>query len=265
MPDVAHPRKTRAARSGRVPPADLARFAGVRRLLRWLNLTVVHHGPWPLLLLLTAAPNATVPGTPLPWFAARLSAPLAAAALALVYLAQRPVSDRSAAPAPDSRPPAEVAPPADVPKSPGDPSIRSGAASVLATLIVGLAAALAVGRLAVGPVAPVTRLLLFGAADVAAFHLVHFGVVARSYRTAEAGRTAAVALFGASWAVRGVLLAAFGGTDAALPLVLVSNLVVGLAVGTGAAALGRWVGNAWLPAVAHWLVVYLVAGFAGPV
>src|SRR3954453_11040398 len=62
------------------------KLAQFRRLYRWLNLTLIHQAIWPLLLLLTAAPDRE-PGTiPTPWFWARLAAPAAAAAMALLYL-----------------------------------------------------------------------------------------------------------------------------------------------------------------------------------
>src|SRR5918999_6256863 len=67
------------------------RLTTFKRLYRWLNLTLVHQAVWPLLVILAEAPAASVAGTPLPWYLARLAAPAAAALLAVVYLRQPPV------------------------------------------------------------------------------------------------------------------------------------------------------------------------------
>ena len=65
-------------------------LASFRRAYRWLNLTLVQHGVWPLAVVVWNAPVGSVPETPLPWFWVRLAGPLLAALLALALLAQRP-------------------------------------------------------------------------------------------------------------------------------------------------------------------------------
>src|SRR5918994_845029 len=65
-------------------------LSAFRRAYRWLNLTLVQHGTWPLLVVVFGAPAVPVALTPLPWYWVRLAAPVLATLLALAYLAQRP-------------------------------------------------------------------------------------------------------------------------------------------------------------------------------
>src|SRR5829696_10062952 len=65
-------------------------LSAFRRAYRWLNLTLVQHGVWPLLVVIFSAPSVPIALTPLPWYWARLAAPVLATLLALAYLAQRP-------------------------------------------------------------------------------------------------------------------------------------------------------------------------------
>src|SRR5215203_5729008 len=65
-------------------------LSAFRRAYRWLNLTLVQHGVWPLLVVIFSAPSVPIALTPLPWYWARLAAPVLATLLALACLAQRP-------------------------------------------------------------------------------------------------------------------------------------------------------------------------------
>ncbi len=273
-PDPARERprsREEVCRAGSLPQ----RLAGFRRLYRWLNLSLVHQGLWPLLLVLAAAPAVSVAATPLPWYLARLAGPALAALLATVYLAQRPGDPnlaRSTAIDPDQvwsaadspRPvQAATASPGPVRAAATDPGARLAVARLqVGQALAGIAIALAVARLVVGPTDSVAKLLAFGVADVLAFQLVHFGVVARSWPDAEAGAYAAVGLFAASWGLRELFLAAAGGVPADLPLAFVGGAVVGLAIGVLSWLLRRWPGGFWPAAAAHFTLVYLVAGFA---
>jgi putative solute:sodium symporter small subunit len=69
------------------------RLAQFRRIYRWFNLTLVHQGVWPLLLLLTSAPPLKPGELPWSWFLARAGAPLAAILLALLYVRHQPQID----------------------------------------------------------------------------------------------------------------------------------------------------------------------------
>ncbi len=214
-----------------------------RRLYRWLNLTLVHQAVWPVLLLLTNAPASSVERLPLPWYLLRLAAPALAAVLALVYLAQPPARGQSNG------------------RGESRPVLHHGPIQVQARLVLfGLTAVLALSRLAIGPPGPALRLLAFGAADVAAFHLIHFGVVLRSASSQEAER-GAVGLFALSWGLRTALLAAVGAGNASVVLGFGGGAVLGVAVGASSLAIRRWLGDALAGAAFHWLVIYLVLGF----
>jgi hypothetical protein len=116
----------------------------------------------------------------------------------------------------------------------------------------------------VGPAEPVGRLLLVGAADVAAFQLIHFGVVARSFAGGAGGpaQGAAVLLFGVSWGLRDLALTALAG-GGGLAVAFGAGLGLGIAVGLLSRLLRWWPGGALTAAAGHWLVVYLVGGFIG--
>ena len=249
------------------------RLAGFRRLYRWLNLTLVHQGLWPLLLVLVAAPAVPVVETPLPWYLARLAGPALAALLAAFYLVQKPAAPAtaSAPDGPDTRFPGDTPRVGSAPGTPdpGMPSTSDARAPRLAAAriqvgpaLVGIAIVLAVARLVVGPTDSVAKLLAFGVADVLAFQLVHFGVVARSWPDPEVGANAAVGLFAASWGLRELFLAAAGSVPADLSLAFVGGAVVGLTIGSLSWLLRRWPGGFWPAAAAHFTLVYLVAGFS---
>jgi hypothetical protein len=120
----------------------------------------------------------------------------------------------------------------------------------------------AAARLIDGPTIPVAKLIAFGLADVAAYHLIHFGVVARSYRDLKQGLTVATALFAVSWGLRDVALVALGPGEASLVLAFVSGCAIGLLIALVSRALRRWPGGALPAAATHWLLVYLVIPFA---
>jgi len=220
-------------------PAPRRLLTGFNRLSRWLSLTLLHHGVWPLLVLLAGAPASAPAVVPAAWFPARLAGPALAAALAALYLRRLPLIGDGA---PASRWRAQA---------------RFG--------LLALAAVLAVARLAAGPVEPVAKLLLFGAVDVAAFHLIHFGVVARTFggpgSEEDRGLAVAVLLFAVSWGMRDAALIAVGGEGRPL-LAFAAGFAVGLAVALLVRGLRRWPGGALPAAAAHWTLVSLVFGFA---
>ena len=225
------------------------RLAMFRRVYRWLNLTLVHQASWPLLLLLTSAPSGEPELTPMPWYLARIGAPAGAALMAFVYVWQRPVEN--------PHPPAP---------SPGARE-RGGRSAAIAQqvrfLLLGLPVMVAVVRLAAGPVEPAAKLMVFGLADVAAYHLIHFGVVARSYPEQAQGMAAATLLFAVSWGMHDALLTALGPSAASPALALVGGFVLGLAIALLSRLLRQWPGGALPAAAAHWLIVYLIFGFVG--
>lgn len=218
-----------------------------RRTYRWLNLTLVQQGVWPLLVVVFGAPAVPVALTDLPWYWARLGAPLLAALLALAYLAQRPEGL-----------PSDMAAREAAAGNERDRRIREQAA----ILLVGLVAAVALLRLIQGPPVPVAKLLAFGAADVAAYQSINFGVVGRSAAPGW-GQAAPVALFAVSWGLHDLFLAASSPAQIDLALVFAGGAVLGLAVGGVCWVLRRWPGGYLAAAAFQFLLVYLVLEFLG--
>lgn len=230
------------------------RLSLFKRVYRWLNLTLVQSGSWPLLLALGWVPAGPVATTPMPVYLLRLAGPALAALLAWGYLRQRPEG--------------VALPPEDPPMPTGAGAGASALRVQAAWLLVGVAGMLAAARIVAGPAEPALKLVLFGIADVAAFQAIHFGVVRRSWPDPEAGAIAAVGLFAASFGLRQI----FAAMTAPAAMSAGAGVSPGLAFGVGAVAglllallslgLRRWPGG-WLPAAAAQLIVtYLALGFA---
>lgn len=222
------------------------RLAQFRRLYRWLNLTLIHQATWPLLLLLTTAPDKEPGVIPSPWYWARPAAPAAAALLAFLYQRHQPQTSESFA-----MPGTRRAGAAD----------RPGLAAQLKVAIFALTAMLAVARVASGPAVPALKLILFGVADVLAFQLIQFEVVRRSFRDPAQGLGYAIALFGFSWGLRDLLMTLLGPSQASPVLAFVSGMVLGLLMGALSRVLRGWLGGFWVAAAAQLLIVYLIVGF----
>lgn len=222
------------------------RLAQFRRLYRWLNLTLIHQAAWPLLLLLTAAPDKEPGALPSPWYWARLAAPAAAALLAFLYQRHQPHTEETFA-MPGTRRSA--------------PTGRPGLAAQLRVAILALTAMLAIARVANGPATPALKLILFGLADVLAFQLIQFEVVRRSFRDPAQGLGYAIALFGFSWGLRDLLMTLLGPSQASPALAFISGMVLGLLMGALSRVLRGWLGGFWVAAAAQFLVVYLIVGF----
>jgi hypothetical protein len=238
------PRRSRwtAAASPSLRDEGLSTF---RRAYRWLNLTLVQQGFWPLLVIVVGAPAVPIGLTPLPWYWARLAAPLLAALLALAYLAQRPQG------------------------LPSDMALRNAEAGnergrrlreQATILVVGVAAAVALLRLVQGPPLPIAKLEAFGLADVAAYQAINFGVVGRAAGPGV-GQALPIALFAFSWGLHDLFLAAASPAAEHLILTFASGGVVGLAIGTLCSGLRRWPGGYLAASAFQFLAVYLVLGF----
>jgi len=218
-----------------------------RRAYRWLNLTLVHQGVWPLLIVVLGAPFVPLGLTPAPWYWGRLAGPAIAALLALAYLAQRPEGLASDA----SRRDAEAS-------GEHDRRLREQ----VTILVVGVTVAVAILRFWQGPPVPVLKLLAFGVADVAAFQAISFGVVGRSAGTGW-GRAAPIAAFGLSWGLRDLFLAAASPAPESLVMTLLGGAVIGLGFGAISWGLRQWPGGYLAASAAQFLVVYLILGFLG--
>jgi hypothetical protein len=230
-------------------------FAGrldlFKRLYRWLNLTLIQQGVWPLLVVLAGAPAGPVAGTPLPWWAGRIAGPALAAVLAWLYLRQRPGLPAAAA---DGAGRGTWTDGGTVGAATGNAAAR-WALPVLAVM-------LAVARIAAGPADAAAKLVLFGLADAVAFQLIHFGVVRRSWADEQAGTVAAVGLFAASWGLGNLFLAAAGGGAADPALVFAGGAGAGFAIALLSLVAWRWLGGFWSATALHLIVVSLVLGFA---
>jgi hypothetical protein len=237
-PDRNSPQRGHAGHSALLDHEGLATF---RRAYRWLNLTLLQHGVWPLLVVVLAAPAAPVALTPLPWYWARLAAPLLATLLALAHLRQRPLP-AAAEDAPDAR---------------GERERRLRQQATF--LIVGLTMSVALLRLAQGPLVPVLKLEAFGLADAAAFQAISFGVAGKA--APSAGQALPVALFGLSWGLRDLFAAAASPAAELLALSFAGGAAVGLLFGAISLGLRRWPGGFWPATMFQFLIVWLTLGF----
>src|SRR5215211_1415826 len=198
------PRQTLRDRRRGIPTSSLTNegLSAFRRAYRWLNLTLVQHGVWPLLVVVFSAPAVPVALTPLPWYWARLAAPVVATLLALAYLAQRPQGLASVMAL----------------RTAGATSERDRRLREQATiLIIGVTTAVAILRLLQSPFLPVLKLEELGLADSAAYQAINFGVAGRSISSGTA-EALPIALFGLSWGLRDLFLA--GASPAAESLAL---------------------------------------------
>jgi hypothetical protein len=248
-PERESPRQPQSfrARAMAAPSLTNERLSAFRRAYRWLNLTLVQHGVWPLLVVVFAAPAVPVALTPLPWYWARLAAPVLAALLALAYLAQRPEGLTS-----------DIALRTAGATSERDRRLREQAA----ILIIGVTTAVAILRMLQGPFVPVLKLEAFGLADTAAYQAINFGVAGRSV-SAGAGEALPIALFGLSWGLRDLFLAAASPVAESLMLSFAGGGAVGLAIGAVSFGLRRWPGGYLGATALQFLIVYLVLGFLG--
>ncbi len=129
-------------------------------------------------------------------------------------------------------------------------------------LIVGVTAAVALLRLIQGPLIPVIKLEAFGIADVAAYQAINFGVAGRA-ASEGIGPALPVALFGLSWGLRDLFLAAASPAAESLSLTFASGAALGLVFGAVSYGLRRWPGGYLTATAFQILIVYLVLGFLG--
>ena len=237
----------REVRRGRWESSALVANEGLatfRRAYRWFNLTLLQHGVWPLLVVVFAAPAAPVALTPLPWYWARLGAPLLAAVLAWAFLAQRPRGCAGEA--------------ASWEETTGERERRLR--QQVRLLIVGVTVSVALLRLVQGPLVPVLKLEAFGLADAAAFQAINFGVAGRA-GAGGPGRVAPVVLFALSWGLRDLFAAAASPAVESVALSFASGAVIGLLLGAVSWRLRRWPGGSVPATMFQFLIVSLTLGF----
>ncbi|MGE3798581.1 MAG: hypothetical protein AB7G88_12165, partial [Thermomicrobiales bacterium] len=64
-------------------------LGGLKRHLRWFNLTMLQQALWPLLIAVASAPQVDFADTPAGWYALRISGPALAVLVALLYIHQQ--------------------------------------------------------------------------------------------------------------------------------------------------------------------------------
>jgi hypothetical protein len=246
-PQRESPRQPSRGRGPGLGTSSLANesLSAFRRAYRWLNLTLIQHGVWPLLVVVFSAPAVPIALTPLPWYWARIAAPVLATLLSLAYLAQRPqglASDMAL-------------------RTAGATSERDRRLREQATiLIIGVTTAVAILRMLQGSLIPVLKLEAFGLADTAAYQAINFGVAGRSV-SGGAAEVLPIALFGLSWGLRDLFLAAASPVAESLTLSFAGGGAVGLAIGAVSYGLRRWPGGYLTATAMQFLIVYLVLGF----
>jgi hypothetical protein len=205
----------------------------LRRLTRWLNLTAVHQAAWPVLVLLAGdtmrRPAESSTGEVLGMAVCPLIAALIAVGLIRGKLGALPA----------------------VP-------VHSVVADQVRLIALGLPVMVFLARFVFDDASATWKIGLVGAANVAAYHLIHFGVV-RSMFPHPATITG---LFGVSWAVHQIADSLARDTGGSYALHALSGFSVGVVVAAVAQVLHRWPGGRLTAPAAHWLVIYLIFGFS---
>jgi len=259
-------------------------LGGLKRYLRWFNLTMLQQALWPLLIAVASAPQVDLEDTPADWFLLRLAGPAIAVLVALLYLRTSP---SVTSPFTATRGPSVASPfMATVPSTPNGPpdgvaspaTTRFRPATMLRMLIsppaaqrapaaatqvryalLALPIVISVLRLVIGPADEAAKIIVFGCVNVVAYHLIHFGIVPQSFDDRRQGLLAGAVLFGLSWGIHNALM--FGLSDGGWLPGLAAGLVLGWLFGFGSLALQRWPGGWLTGAAVQLLVVYLIAGF----
>lgn len=208
-------------------PRDL-----LRRLTRWFNLTVLHQVLWPVIVILAGATMPDIADASAGDLAGMILAPLAACVVAAIYLSGH------SSPVP-SRP------------------VASAVAFQVRAIALGLPLAVLVGRLLGGDAGTTLKIAAVGLVNVAAFHLIHFGVV----RSIFDRPLVPVLLFGLSWAIHDLATALARDAGGSYLFRGLGGLSAGLLIALGSVGIHRWPGGRLTAPAFHWLVVYLIAGF----
>lgn len=208
-------------------PRDL-----LRRVTRWFNLTVLHQVLWPVLVILSGATMPEIADASAGDVAGMILSPLAASVVALVYLRGKVWQMPS-------------------------PAVTSAVAEQARLVALGLPAMILVGRLIAGDSGATLRIAAVGVVSVAAYHLIHFGVVCVIFEHPAVP----VVLFGLSWAIHD--LATTLARDAAGSYVFraIGGFSAGVLVAIASVAVHRWPGGRLTAPALHWLAVYLIFGF----
>lgn len=225
--------------------SQVERLESFRRLLRPLNLILIHQGVWALVILLAEGPRVTDPGQlPWDWWGVRAGAAALATLIALLYIRRLPD--------PSDDPITRLLP------TTGAASLRVQVAFAIMVLPLMVAAA----RLVTEPGDYALKVILFGAIDALAYQAIAFGVARPLFERTGWGIGGAVATFAISWALRDLILAIVGNSVSSPLFSLVGGAITGMLIGLASLGLRRWPGGFWTAWAAQWLVVSLIAGFS---
>jgi hypothetical protein len=209
-------------------PRDL-----LRRLTRWLNLTLIHQATWPVVVLLTGSVMQRPASSSVGDILGMVIGPLAACLLGLHYLGDRRT---------------------EFPAAP----VRNLLADQVRLIIVGLPIMLFIGRIVTVSVDSSIKVMVVGLANVAAYHVIHFGVVPGIFKA----RYLVPLLFGLSWAIHQIADALARDTGGSFILHALGGFTVGALVALASMMLHRWPGGRWTAPAAQLLVIYMIFGFA---
>ncbi len=209
-------------------PRDL-----LRRLTRWLNLTLIHQAIWPVIVLLSGSTMQRPAESSVGDVLGQILGPLGACLIALQLVRSR----------------GETLP---------APPVSGALAEQVRLILLGLPVMVFAGRLLTGSVEATLKVTAVGLASVAAYHAIHFGTV----RVLFAQRWLVPLLFGLSWAIHQIADALARDTGGSFIFHAVGGFTVGVLVALAAMLLHRWPGGRWTAPATHLLIIYLIFGFA---
>jgi hypothetical protein len=209
-------------------PRDL-----LRRVTRWLNLTLVHQAIWPAIVLVTGSVMHRPGSSSIGDVIGMIAGPIVAGLIAYWQIRNRLGEFPS-------------------------PPIRTMIADQTRLIVLGLPVMVLIGRAITQDPDVVLKIALVGAANVAAYHLIHFGVV----RSFFPNRYVITGLFGLSWAIHQIADALARDTGGSFIFHAFGGFSVGVLVAVVAQLVHRWPGGRLTAPAAHWLVIYLIFGFS---
>ena len=209
-------------------PRDL-----LRRVTTWFNLTALHQALWPAVVLTTGSVLHETGVSDWGDVAGLMAGPVLAIIFSLIYV--RNGLDRIPAPAKQGKL-AE--------------NVRFGLIA-LPFMVWG-------ARLLGSERESSAKIALVGLVSVAAYHLIHFGIVPLLFQR----RAVIVVLFGLSWAIHQVAESLARDSGDPLMLGALGGFSAGVLVALAAMAIHRWPGGRLTAPAVHWLVIYLILGFA---
>lgn len=209
-------------------PRDL-----LRRLTRWFNLTVLHQALWPAIVLVSGSVLHDTGVSPWGDLAGLVIGPLLAVLFALIYL-RSTIRQMPALP------------------------VTGTLAENTRIGIIALPFMVLGARMLNGDAEATFKIALVGALSVAAYHLIHFGIV----QTVFERRPVVVGLFGLSWAIHQIAESLARDSGDSLILGGLGGFSAGVLVASTALLVHRWPGGRFTAPALHWLIIYLIFGFA---